>query len=153
MQTIDYSRMIAQFMDKNRIVRRDLPEIVTEDEIKLRRTLVEEEALELSTAMSRCFTYVPENTRESRIEEQSILSNISKEIADLLYVTFGAALVFGIPIEAVIEEVHRSNMSKPKLGHDNVGNKREKGMYSPAQIAAVITPYLRRRREEEKRKG
>jgi predicted HAD superfamily Cof-like phosphohydrolase len=33
-------------------------------------------------------------------------------LADLLYVVYGAALVFGIPVAEVFAEVHRSNMAK-----------------------------------------
>lgn len=33
-------------------------------------------------------------------------------LADLLYVTYGAAVELGIPIDEVFDEVHRSNMSK-----------------------------------------
>jgi predicted HAD superfamily Cof-like phosphohydrolase len=33
-------------------------------------------------------------------------------ICDLLYVTFGAAIEFGLDIEKVFDEVHRSNMAK-----------------------------------------
>lgn len=37
-------------------------------------------------------------------------------LADLLYVTYGAAIAFGIPIDKVFAEVHRSNMTKFKDG-------------------------------------
>ena len=37
---------------------------------------------------------------------------VAKELADLLYVTFGAGVEFGIPLHDVFTEVHRSNMSK-----------------------------------------
>lgn len=37
---------------------------------------------------------------------------LAKELADLLYVTYGTADAFGIDIDRVFEEVHRSNMSK-----------------------------------------
>lgn len=33
-------------------------------------------------------------------------------LADLLYVTYGAAISHGIDLDAVLEEVHRSNMTK-----------------------------------------
>lgn len=37
---------------------------------------------------------------------------MAKELADLLYVVYGTTLSFGIPIDDVFNEVHRSNMSK-----------------------------------------
>lgn len=37
---------------------------------------------------------------------------LTKELADLLYVVYGCAVTFGLPIDEVFERVHRSNMSK-----------------------------------------
>lgn len=37
---------------------------------------------------------------------------LAKELADILYVVYGTADAFGIDIDRVFEEVHRSNMSK-----------------------------------------
>ena len=45
--------------------------------------------------------------------------------ADLLYVVYGAAHAFGIPIDECFEEVHNSNMSK--LGADEKPIYREDG--------------------------
>lgn len=42
--------------------------------------------------------------------------HLTKELADLLYVTIGTAVTFGLPLEEVFYEVHKSNMSK--LGED-----------------------------------
>ena len=40
------------------------------------------------------------------------LEHVAKELADLLYVTYGTAISYGIDIEPVSAEVHRSNMTK-----------------------------------------
>lgn len=40
------------------------------------------------------------------------LYEIAKELSDLLYVVYGAADAYGIPIDECFAEVHRSNMSK-----------------------------------------
>jgi len=37
---------------------------------------------------------------------------LTKELADLMYVTIGTAITFGLPLEEVFAEVHKSNMSK-----------------------------------------
>ena len=37
---------------------------------------------------------------------------LTKELADLMYVTIGFATTFGLPLEEVFYEVHKSNMSK-----------------------------------------
>lgn len=50
---------------------------------------------------------------------------VAKEIADMLYIIYSMADVFGIPIDKVFEEVHSSNMSK--LGPDDRPVRREDG--------------------------
>ncbi|MBI4019515.1 MAG: nucleoside triphosphate pyrophosphohydrolase family protein [Candidatus Aenigmarchaeota archaeon] len=46
--------------------------------------------------------------------EKGDLENIAKELADILYVVYGTILEHGLQdkMEAVFEEVHKSNMSK-----------------------------------------
>ncbi|GIH02958.1 hypothetical protein Rhe02_10250 [Rhizocola hellebori] len=41
---------------------------------------------------------------------------IADALADIVYVAYGAAITYGIDLDAVLEEVHRSNMTK--LGDD-----------------------------------
>ena len=66
------------------------------------------------------------------------LVGIADALGDLLYVTFGAAISFGIDMEPVVDEIHRSNMSK--VG----GYKRDDGKwikpdtYSPAQLVGIL---------------
>jgi len=68
---------------------------------------------------------------------------LAKELADLLYVTYGTAITFGIPIDDVFAEVHRSNMSK--LGADGKPIYREDGKvlkgpnYTPPDLSFVKT--------------
>lgn len=70
------------------------------------------------------------------------LVNLAKELADLLYVVYGTAAAYGIPIDDVYREVHRSNMSK--LGEDGKPIYREDGKvlkgpnYSPADVEKVL---------------
>ena len=53
------------------------------------------------------------------------LDKLAKELADLLYVVYGTAAAFGLPIDEVYREVHESNMSK--LGEDGKPVYREDG--------------------------
>ncbi len=71
-----------------------------------RARLVVEEAAELVTALQ---------------EEDPI--GLADAIADLLYVTFGAALAFGIPVGPVFEAVHAANLSKDPLNRHGKGGK------------------------------
>lgn len=60
----------------------------------------------------------------------------------VVYVAYGTALSYGIDLDAVLAEVHRSNMSK--LGADGRPIHREDGKamkgpgYTPPDIAAVL---------------
>jgi len=70
------------------------------------------------------------------------LPKLAKELADLLYVVYGTAAAYGIPIDDVYREVHYSNMSK--LGEDGNPIYREDGKvlkrpnYKPADIERVL---------------
>lgn len=67
---------------------------------------------------------------------------IADALADILYVTYGAALTYGIDLDAVVREVHRSNMSK--LDEHGRPIRREDGkvlksaLYSKPDVVAVL---------------
>lgn len=69
------------------------------------------------------------------------LVQIADALADIAYVVAGTAVTYGLPFDAIMAEVHRSNMSKfgpdgPKVRGDG---KIIKGPgYEPPQIAALI---------------
>lgn len=93
----------------------------------LRGNLIREEAKEVDLAI-----------------QNEPLDNIAKELCDLLYVTYGTILTYGLQdkIEECFNEVHRSNMSK--LGKNGKPQYREDGKllkgdnYSPANIIRVL---------------
>lgn len=68
--------------------------------------------------------------------------NLAKELADLKYVIYGTETLLDIPSDAVLAEVHRSNMSK--LGPDGKPVRRGDGKilkgpnYTPADIPSVL---------------
>lgn len=45
-------------------------------------------------------------------EYHNDLENIAKELADIIYIVCGTAVSYGIPLDKVFDEVHRSNMAK-----------------------------------------
>ncbi|GAA3766628.1 MazG nucleotide pyrophosphohydrolase domain-containing protein [Streptomyces phyllanthi] len=53
------------------------------------------------------------------------LDRLAHELADVVYVAYGTALVHGIDLDAVIAEIHRSNMTK--RGPDGRVARREDG--------------------------
>lgn len=56
-------------------------------------------------------------------------------LADLVYVSVGTAIQFGIPFDEVFDEVHRSNMTKGDVMKSNRGKV---GDYSPPDIEGVL---------------
>jgi predicted HAD superfamily Cof-like phosphohydrolase len=83
--------------------------------------LIKEEVLELQDAM---FT--------------NNLCGIAKELADVLYVVNAAATAYGINMDPVYAEVHRSNMSKVG-GHKNADGKWVKpDTYSRADVQPIL---------------
>jgi predicted HAD superfamily Cof-like phosphohydrolase len=79
----------------------------SEDLVRLRINLIEEEFEEVINELEEFPTMTnirgPENINKKAL---------TKELADLMYVTIGFATTFGLPLEEVFYAVHESNMSK-----------------------------------------
>lgn len=45
-------------------------------------------------------------------EEKADIVGIADALADIIYIACGTAVAYGIPLDKVFEEVHRSNMAK-----------------------------------------
>lgn len=122
---INEQQMVQVFHELFDCCRNTQPIIPDQGVRELRVRLLEEEVSEFAEAA-----------------ESGDLAHIAKELADILYVTYGAACAFGIDLELVFHEVHRSNMTK--IG----GTKREDGKilkpatYSPANIHPIIEKQL-----------
>lgn len=117
----DAQAMVEAFHRLFDIVANPVPTAVGDDTRQLRIRLIQEEFNELREAL-----------------ESDDLTSVAKELADLLYVVYGTAVSYGIDMDPVFREVHRSNMSK--VG----GYKREDGKwvkpatYSPALIGPIL---------------
>lgn len=66
------------------------------------------------------------------------ITEIAKEAADLVYVIYGMALEFGIDLDAVLAEVHRSNMTKTSEGKRADGKIMKGPNYEEANIQEVL---------------
>ncbi len=84
------------------------PEFPSDNTVKLRIELISEELQELVDACNA-----------------NDIIEVADALTDILYVTYGAAHSFGIPIDECFKEVQRSNMSK--LGEDGKPIYREDG--------------------------
>ena len=125
--TTEAQAMVEAFHRMFGIVVHHAPTVVDDRTRALRERLIQEEFEELKEAMAK-----------------NDLACIAKEMADLLYVVYGTAVSYGIDMDPVFREVHRSNMSK--VG----GYKREDGKwvkpasYSPASIEPILTEQTER---------
>ncbi|MEL7974864.1 MazG nucleotide pyrophosphohydrolase domain-containing protein [Isoptericola sp. F-RaC21] len=72
-----------------------------------RRALLAEEAGEAAEALTDLAAALA-----SGDDPAAAYRAVAKELADVLYVTYGAADALGIDLPAVFAEVHRSNLSK-----------------------------------------
>lgn len=61
-------------------------------------------------------------------------------LGDLLYVVLGAAVAYGIDLEPVFWEIHRSNMSKFRKGFQirKDGKLLKSPRYSPANLGPIL---------------
>jgi len=70
------------------------------------------------------------------------LVDVADALGDLLYVVYGSAVTYGIDLEPVFAEIHRSNMTKlwggSEIRKNEYGNVIKPTTYSPANIKAEI---------------
>lgn len=110
-----------------------------EDTKVLRIKLITEEYKEVLNELGYSLSHDPDPSNYPKGLE---LDKLAKELADLLYVVYGTAAAFGLPIDEVYREVHESNMSK--LGEDGKPVYREDGKvlkgpnYRPADVKKLI---------------
>ncbi|MFD6137616.1 MazG nucleotide pyrophosphohydrolase domain-containing protein [Isoptericola sp. NPDC060257] len=104
-----------------------------------RRALLAEESGEAAEALADLATGLAEGG-----DVTAAYRAVAKELADVLYVTYGAADVLGIDLPAVFVEVHRSNMSK--VDADGRVLRRSDGKvlkgagYRPPDLGDLVVP-------------
>lgn len=128
---IDYMGKVLEFHNKHKAFTRTDPGLVPYEVANLRIKLMTEELIE----------FIQADSQERIIE-------VADALADLLYVVFGTALAYGIPMDAVFSEVHASNMSKdavPASGEGRpvgIGTKVQKGPnFRPPDIESILEEY------------
>ena len=104
----DFSKAMGQPLDLKHPPSAGTYNEAQHEAVKLRKRLIMEEYLEVVAAIER----EPDE-------------NVLKELADLVYVTYGYAATFGWNLDEAVRRVHASNMSK--LGDDGKPIYREDG--------------------------
>jgi len=92
---------------------------------KLRYELIKEELDELKVAM-----------------ENKDLLEVADALTDILYVTYGAGLAFGIDLDKCFEEVQSSNMSKLDENDKPIFNELGKVMKGPKYFKPNLSKFL-----------
>lgn len=111
----------------------------------LRLKLIAEELVELASASNiEVVINVDGTGYRSKVTQtvgnhEPLIIDAADAIADLLYVVYGTAVAWGIKIDPIFGEVHRSNMTKFIDGRLGPTGKWEKGpSYEPARIKEIL---------------
>ncbi|MEO3972545.1 MazG nucleotide pyrophosphohydrolase domain-containing protein [Streptomyces sp. CAU 1734] len=95
-----------------------------------------------SLAVQRRDLLTEEAAEVAEVSVTGPLPSLAHELADVVYVAYGTALVHGIDLDQVIAEVHRANMTK--LGPDGTPVLRADGKvlkgehYRAPDVASVL---------------
>tara|TARA_B100001123_G_C14548231_1_gene725086 strand:+ start:83 stop:451 length:369 start_codon:yes stop_codon:yes gene_type:complete len=104
---------------------KDKSEFPNEKIIDLRKKLIEEEFDELKQAIN-----------------EKDLVEVADALTDILVVTYGAGVAFGINLDKCFEEVHRSNMSKLSEDGKPIFNEFGKVMKGPNYSKPNLKQFL-----------
>lgn len=95
----EMQRQVKEFHKLYNVPAPETAAIPSQERVELRYNLIDEELEEFADAC-----------------ESGDLTKVADAIGDMLYVVFGAAVEFGINMQPVVDEIHRSNLTK--LGAD-----------------------------------
>lgn len=123
------SEMVREFHETYAVPVQLEPGFPSHDRCALRERILEEEWIELCEAQAK----------RDFVE-------VADALADMLYIIHGTALEYGIPLDAVVEEVHRSNMSKLDEHRKPIVREDGKIMKGPNYFKPDIARVLRESR-------
>lgn len=116
------AHLVAAFHQACGLPVRDRPGLPSDQEATQRQALIQEEAAEVGQAVAA-----------------GDLVGVARELADLVYVAYGTALVYGLDLDAVLAEVHAANMRKAQAGARVQGGKVTKPAgFVPPNVAQVL---------------
>ncbi|WP_110518365.1 MazG nucleotide pyrophosphohydrolase domain-containing protein [Herpetosiphon llansteffanensis] len=117
----DHSAAVRAFHEAIGMELPDTPQLPSVAVQALRQTLLQEEYTELQAAIAA-----------------GDLVAIAQEAADLLYVTYGLCLAYGIELNAVFAEVHRANLAKTTGPRRADGKQLKPADWQPPDVASVL---------------
>jgi len=132
--------LVREFHEKFGHPIADEPTTLDEGYELMRLELIREELVELYEACGYDASEI-EKAKVVRVEGTDIVA-VADALGDLEYVVNGMAVSSGIPLPAIVSEIHRSNMTK--LGEDGKPIYREDGKvlkgpgYEEPQLQAVL---------------
>jgi len=105
------------------------PELPDVSERTLRMKLITEEFNELCDA-----------------EQDNDIVEIADALADIIYIALGTAVAYGIPLDTIFDEVHRSNMAKfvdGKVIRREDGKVQKPEGWSPPDIKSILDAKIK----------
>ncbi len=120
-------QMVHKFHEQFGLTQNTRPTVPGRHVHRLRTLLIEEELAEFRNA-----------------GETQDLVGVADALADLLYVVYGAAVEYGIDLEPVFAEIHRSNMTKgrPMCGCRPDGKVLKGPSYQAPNVRGVVERQL-----------
>lgn len=117
----DHSAAVRAFHEAIGMELPETPQLPSLAVQALRQTLLQEEYTELQAAINA-----------------GDLVAIAQEAADLLYVTYGLCLTYGIDLNPVFAEVHRANLAKTTGPRRADGKQLKPTDWQPPDVASVL---------------
>lgn len=132
----DMQLMVQHFMDECGQEVKKWPENPSAEVRQLRKSLMYEELMGPGELVDSI--------------DKGDLVGVADGLADLLYVVFGTAAAYGIDIQHIFFEVHRSNMSKLRPDRTVIRSKDGKiqkpDTYSPPDIKPILDWLIDKKR-------
>lgn len=144
---------VKQFMEAARQSMADSPSVPTRDIRVLRARLLFEEILEFVEASGLEIEVQSGYGQTFRLNKDTVYScvdsgsvnvvEIADSLADIGYVSYGAALAYGIDMEPIENAVHENNMTKfDGAWFDEHGKLRKGPNYKPIDLEPLINEQL-----------
>ena len=120
-------KQVKSFHEKYGLTTKGTPDLGTDVGVRiLRSNLIHEELAELNAALM-----------------SNDLVEVADALGDLLYVVYGAAVSFGIDMEPVFDEIHRTNMLKDGGGNRADGKVSKPADWQPPRIREILDAQIK----------